>query len=160
MKEIKLSQGKVALVDDEDHEKLIPYGWYYNERYAKATINYKKVYLHKFLVSCPNGMQVDHIDGDTLNNQKCNLRIVNNSQNTKNRPGDKNSTSKYKGVSLRVAIDRRRKKEYTHVSWVANICYNGIRVCLGRFKTEIEAAIAYNEAAKKHHGEFAKLNII
>lgn len=160
MKEIQLTQGKVAIVDDEDFERVSKYKWYYNERYAKTTIHYKKVYLHKFLMECPKGMQVDHKDGDTLNNQKSNLRIATPAENTRNRPGDKNSTSKYKGVSLHKQKDKRNGKIYLYQCWQAHICIDGKPSKIGGFKTEIEAAIAYNEAAKKHHGEFAKLNVI
>lgn len=160
MKEIKLSQGKVALVDDEDYERLIPYGWYYNERYAKATINYKKIYLHKFLIDCPKGMQIDHKDGNTLNNQKSNLRIATPAQNTRNRPGDKNSTSRFKGVSLRIQKDKRNGKVYLYTRWAAYIQVDKKLKRIGAFKKEEDAAIAYNEAAKKYYGEFAKLNVI
>lgn len=160
MKEIKLSQGRVALVDDEDYERLLPYGWYYNERYAKATINYKKVYMHKFLIHPPDGYLVDHKDGNTLNNQKSNLRICNQSQNCQNRSTRVNKTSLYKGVSLLTQKKKYKSKIYIWQTWHAHIMTNGTAIKLGSFKNERDAAMAYNEAALKYHGEFAKLNVI
>lgn len=160
MKEIQLSQGKVAIIDDEDYEIVSQYKWFYNERYAKTTIHYKKVYLHKFIINPPAGYLVDHKDGNTLNNTRNNLRICTHVGNCQNRPGKTNSTSTYKGVSLFRSKKKIKDKVYTYQAWQAHIMVNGKAISLGKHKNEIDAAIAYNEAAKKHHGEFAKLNLI
>ena len=97
----------------------------------------------------PEGLQVDHINGDKLFNLRSNLRICTNQQNNRNTKSRKGSSSKYKGVSW----DARNKK------WISQICIgNGTHKKIGRFVCEIEAAKAYDELAKKYHGEFAYLN--
>lgn len=91
---------------------------------------------------------VDHIDRDSTNNKIENLRAATRSQNQKNRTSAKNSTSKHLGV-------------HQHCEkWQSAININGKKVHLGSFKTEEEAAIAYNNAAVKYHGDFANINII
>lgn len=109
---------------------------------------------------------VDHRDRITVNDKIENLRAANHSQNSRNRTSHKNSTSKYLGVALSIEKSKRFSTKlnewvyYTRTSWRACISVNGQSKILGRFKTEIEAAICYNEAAKIHHKEFANLNII
>lgn len=93
---------------------------------------------------------VDHIDGNRLNNRRYNLRTCDNHGNCRNRGKSKNNQSGYKGVFL-------RKKTGT---WICSITKNRKKVFLGDFKTKEEAALAYNEAAIRLHGEFAKLNEI
>ena len=148
MKEIQLSKGKITLVDDEDYQYLNQWKWYSykigNSYYSHAVIKYKTVIMHRLIMNCPTNLVIDHIDHDGLNNQKSNLRICTQRQNTVNRmPFGK---SKYKGVyfdgnRIRAIINYNNKKRY-----------------LGSFKNEMDAAKAYDEAAKKHHGEFAYLN--
>lgn len=92
--------------------------------------------------------QVDHINGDGLDNRKSNLRICNGSQNRCNKGKPKNNTSGYKGVTWHTP----NKK------WVAQIAVNGKHSYIGSFKTKEEAAKAYNKKAKELHGEFARLN--
>lgn len=155
MRSITLSNGMVALVDDEDFDTLSKWKWcaHYHKSgnvwYAERGENGKTVMMHRQLMANPHGMLVDHKDRNTLNNQKSNLRIATRSQNNANRKASKNNrTSKYLGV----AFERDRRK------WTARIRKDGVGYRVGHFSTEIEAAMAYNEAAIKMHGEFANLN--
>jgi len=93
---------------------------------------------------------VDHINGDNLDNRKKNLRLCTYAENNRNRKPLENKTSKYKGVGL--------NKNYKIKTWQARIVKNSKRYSLGYFKNEKEAALAYNQAAKKYFGEFAYLN--
>jgi hypothetical protein len=152
LKEIELTKGKVAFVDDDDFEKLTKVSWYYNTSgYAcnKGGLSDKVVYMHRFIMNCPDDMIVDHIDGNKLNNQKENLRIVTYSQNHMNRKVKrKGCSSKYKGVSL----DKRCGK------WRAYIKKDGKYIHIGNFDNEIDAAKAYDEKALELFGEYASLN--
>lgn len=151
-KEIPLTQGKIALIDDEDYERIIQYHWYADKHgytyYARRSFNNKHDYLHRFIMNAKPGEQIDHLDGNGLNDQKYNLRIVNNSQNHMNSKKHLDGLNKYKGISW----NKRKKK------WVATICLNYKHIHLGFFINELDAARAYDEAAKKYHGEYARLN--
>jgi len=151
--------------DDEDYNKLKKYNWYpsWNKKtksfYVHAGI-YRKdkkqndiITMQRIIMDNPVGKVVDHKDHDTLNNYKYNLRICTISENNLNLRPRKNCISKYKGVWKRKDIHRKKK-------WVAEIKYNKKRYHLGSFKTEIEAARAYNCAARIFFGEFAYLNEI
>lgn len=105
--------------------------------------------MHVQIMNFPN-LSVDHINGNTLDNRKENLRIVTHSQNTKNRTKSKNKTSKFKGVNF----CKRSKK------WRVRIKVEYKSINLGYYTNEIEAAIAYNKAAKKYFGKYAKPNVI
>lgn len=155
MKEIKLTKGKVTIVDDEDYEELNKYKWLYNSSGYAARNSYKNekptmIHMHRVINNTPVGLETDHIDCDKLNNQKANLRTVTKQQNQFNQRSHKGSSSKYKGVSY-----FKRDK-----SWLAQVVYFGKTIGLGLFKKESDAAIAYNNYAKEHFGEFARLNII
>ena len=159
MKEIQLTKGKVALVDDEDFEYLNQFKWQANKIrntfYANRNFRiYKnkqgKIYMHRLILKAKKEYVIDHIDGDTLNNQKKNLRICTHSENMRNSKIPINNTSGYKGVSY---IKRDKK-------WEAYITFNNKLLNLGTFTDPINAAKAYNAAAVKYHGKFAKLNVI
>lgn len=163
MKEILLTKGMIALVDDDVFEELSKTSWYAHTSpgsrsgvfyAARGTMkNYKnKLYLmhRQILGITDSSISVDHIDGDGLNNQKSNLRKCSHSQNMCNRIKRNNASSKYKGVSW--------NKERN--SWDVRCVYNGKRLNATRCKDEIEAALIYNVIASFAHREFAKLNTI
>ena len=158
MKEINLTQGKVALVDDEDYEYLNQWKWYackdYKTYYAQRNgyVNGKRrnIFMHKVILNPPTGLEVDHIDRDGLNNVRSNLRLATRQQNSFNRR--KFGKCKYIGVT----VLKQGKCQYI----VANIRMGNRRIYLGMFPTEEAAALAYNEAALKYRGEFAHLNVI
>lgn len=153
MKEIRLTLDKIALVDDEDYDYLNQWKWcamkIKNYYYAGRGIHNKNIrhliLMHRLIMNAPKGMEIDHIDHDGLNNQKFNLRICTTSQNQMNRLPI--GGSKYLGVSY-------NQGKYI----VAQIRVNGEIKKLGMFKTEEEAALAYDNAAKLYHGEFSNLN--
>jgi hypothetical protein len=155
MKEIKLTQGRVALVDDEDYDFLNQWKWriYYDKHkyyYAKRTeIRNGRcitIRMHRLIMKTPPGMETDHIDHDGLNNQRYNLRNVTHAQNQMNRNAKANGLSKYLGVCL-------MRNKYR-----ARIRVNNRTIHLGCFEKEDEAAIRYDRAAILYHGEFANLN--
>jgi hypothetical protein len=156
IKEIQLTQGYIALVDDEDYEKVSQYKWYAENRlyswYARTTIikTRKNIYLHRFILNVKPDEEVDHINGNGLDNRRCNLRIVTHQQNMMNVKKRINGSSKYRGVFW----DKEREK------WEAQIAINGKSCYLGLFTSEVEAAKAYNIKALESFGEYAKLNII
>lgn len=153
-REIALTKGKVTIVDESDYDWLNQWKWYYmTAGYAARTQNRKLIYMHRLILGTPQGLITDHIDMDGLNNRRQNLRVCNKSQNGFNRNprNEPNKSSKYKGVTWSKLIN----KWYARIYDSRGICRN-----LGSFTTETEAALAYNEAALKYHGEFARLNCI
>lgn len=150
MREIPLTQGKIALVDDADYSELSKFNWYYDEGYAKRNLKPGCVFMHHCILPKKDGMEVDHRDLNSLNNQRYNLRYATKSQQMANRPRFKNGkVSKYKGVYA--------EKSAT-VPWCAQIRSSGKIKYLGCFATEDAAALAYNTAAIARFGEFARLN--
>ena len=157
MKEILLTQGKIALVDDEDYDRVNAFKWHtenYNNRlYAKRGIlingKLKTQRMHQFIIG-ENVLKldIDHIDNNGLNNQKNNLRLCTHSQNMMNQEKQKNRSTKYKGVSF-------HKRDNIYQS---NIRSNGKLIYLGSFISEIEAAKEYDKKAKELFGDFARLN--
>lgn len=150
MREFILKHKQVVLVDDEDYERLSKYRWH-GGQYVTTLIegNCKKM-MHRIIMDCTDpSLHVDHRNHNTYDNQKDNLRVCTISQNVTNRKASKNSTSKYLGVSF----DKRRS------IWRSQITTNKKTYHLGRFKNEVDAAIAYNNAAIKAHGEYANLNV-
>ncbi len=176
MKLIALSkQGKnkgkyFAQVDDKNYEYLNQFNWsvmkngktYYAQRHEFPTkknklTNHRIILMHREIMKAEKGELVDHRDMNGLNCLESNMRKCNRSQNNANRSCKKNGTSNYLGVSKHIT---KRKNGKIDIYWAAQIKHNKIQEHLGVFKTEIEAALAYNESAKKYHGEFARLNII
>ena len=158
MAEIQLTRGKVALIDDIDSD-LSEFNWCYhymhsNNCYAERRANHKVVYLHRVIlermIGCPveSGFVCDHIYGDGLDNRRSNLRVITNQQNQWNkRRNETPKSSQYKGVS-----------KASGGKWTARIKFNMRLKHLGTFKTEVEAALAYDKAAISLYGDFAKPN--
>lgn len=144
-----------AIVSVEDAEYVMQFNWQIlltgNVSYACRTSKKKCFYLHREIMKqmlghdIPEGMEVDHIDGDGLNCARPNLRLATKAQNGINRGKNKNNTSGYKGVIW---------YEPTH-KWIAQIMVNGKHICIGYFKTKELAHEAYCKAAKKYFGEYA-----
>jgi len=162
MKKIELTQNQYALVDDEDYNRLNRWKWcagyysciksYYAKRNTPRDKNGKHttICMHRIIMNAPSNLQVDHRNHDTLDNRKENLRLCTYSQNGMNRKLHKNTTSQYKGVYWH----KQGKK------WLAHIRTKDKSIYLGLFKSEIQAAKAYNKKAKELFGEFALSNNI
>jgi hypothetical protein len=157
MKEIKLTQGKFTQVDDDDYEYLNKFKWCAafdgTNWYAMKANNTKEknssITLHRFLLGVIKGLGIDHIDGNGLNNQRWNLRRCTHRQNSRNTATKKLCKSRYNGVTVTA-----------YNNFMSRIGVDYKRIHLGTFKSENEAAIAYNNAAIKYFGEFARLNVI
>lgn len=155
MKQIELTRGQVALVDDEDYDVLMQWSWYayptcglwYAIRGTRKGGGYKNIRMHRFVMNVPDDMQVDHIDRNGLNNQKDNLRICTKAENLKNKNLYKSNKTGYRGV---------QKTKYN--SYKAAIRLHGTIVHLGTFKSAEEAARAYDAAAFENFGSYANLN--
>jgi hypothetical protein len=153
VKEIPLTKGYVALVDDEDYERVSVLKWsacVHDRRvYAMRRPDRKTVYLHRFIMNAPVGSTVDHQNHDGLDNRRENLRICSNAENVANqRPQIRPKSSTFKGVTW----DKSRSK------WIAVIKVNKVGKHLGRFSNEMEAARAYDRAAFHYFGQFAHPN--
>lgn len=162
--EIPLTQGMVTRISPEDLPLVERYTWaavktsegkYYARAWDSETKT--KKYLHRLINNTPEGMHTDHIDGDSLNNTRSNLRTCTQRENILNRPklNLHNSISQYKGVTK----DKRTKSG----RWVARLAWSvakaeGISQHLGTYDTEEEAARAYDAVIKVLYGEFARLN--
>ncbi len=153
--------GKFAIVDAEDYSFLSRWKWQHsNNGYALRTTNVggrvknggKRVtiLMHRLILQPPDGMVVDHINGNKLDNRRENIRISSQSENCQSRRMAKNNTSGFKGVSW----GERSKK------WLSYITIKGKLKLLGEFKDPISAAIAYNMAARFYFKEYALLNKI
>ena len=152
-KKIQLTRGKFAIVDNEDYAIISKFQWYYlptaNKEYAARASNGKTQYLHRQLMKAKSGMTVDHQNGNGLDCRRSNLRCCLLRNNQKNKQKRCDNKTGFKGVRF----TNRRKHPY-----YASIFSNGKGIFLGCFGTAIEAAKAYNQAAKKYHGKYAKLN--
>ena len=160
MKEIPLTKGMVALVDDDVWEWAKQYSWYaetggdnqttaYARRRIRENGKARYVYLHRVIMNAKPGQQVDHINNNGLDCRRVNLRLCTDAQNHYNKPKPNIiTTSRFKGVCL----EKRTGK------WIAGGKHNWKRYNLGVYKTEEEAAAVYDKWAIEHFGEFALTN--
>ena len=157
MKTIPLTQGYFTKVDNEDYEKFASIRWHAAfgadskpRACRKTDLNGKKVtqHLSRVITEAKKGTNVDHINHDTLDNRKSNLRFCNPSENQANMIKPKNNTSGYKGVCWNKMAHK----------WQVNICKDCKRYYFGLHKSKKKAARVYDDAAIKMFGEFAKLN--
>jgi hypothetical protein len=159
MRTIPLTKGQVAIVDDEDYERLSKHKWRSN--FSKNTnscyairhspmVNGTRhtVPMHREVMNANPGETIDHINHNTLDQRKENLRVCTVQQNQANRKMISTNTSGYKGV----VWQRRHKK------WRAQIRFNGKLIGLGYYDTALDAALTYDRAAVEYHGEFALTN--
>ena len=147
----------VAIVDDGMFDDLNRFKWYaakngrnfYACRHVRLGKKEKQVriQMHQMILNPGPGLETDHIDGDGLNNQMLNLRVATRSQNGCNRRTQR-GTSKYKGVHWHKSSNK----------WMTRVMKDGERLFLGLFLNEIDAALSYDAAARKFHGEFARTN--
>ena len=161
-----------VLYDAEDHDKVSAYRWRVQKDSSTKHKFYVKTHIphpdggwycspnghkrrrrtilqiHRLIMDAPKGMDVDHINGNPLDNRKSNLRICSRAENLRNRGANKNNTSGYKGVSWH----KRNKK------WACQIKHNYKKIHVGNYATPEEAARAYDKKAKELHGEYAYLN--
>jgi hypothetical protein len=150
-REIPLTHGTVAIVDDEDFEFVNAHEWQLTRlRYATTGYAYSPT-AHKqmahLLMSPPKGTGVDHANGNGLDNRRCNLRICSRSQNCQNRRKQQRpASSRFKGVQRKAS------------KWLATITAEGRFYYVGTFKVEEDAARAYDDAARRLHGKFACVN--
>jgi hypothetical protein len=181
MKEIKLTKGYVAKVDDEDYDWLSDYSWHTLERgneakrrrlreyaVARTAIKidlgdgrsaYQHVSMHRLIMDASPKEYVDHINGDPLDNRKENLRIVTNQQNSWNARGAKSmngkpTSSRFKGVFKKICKTPYGDYEY----FVSKIKANGKEITVYHGKDEVAAACHYDYAAQNYFGEYARLN--
>ena len=150
-KKILLSTGEYTIVDDEDWLFLVGFTWSIsNSGYAQTRIDGKKQYMHQIVaervgIDCSN--EIDHVNRNKLDNRRCNLRAATSSQNSCNSKRHCDNTSGIKGVCWHKSGQK----------WAARIMVEGKHIHLGLFNTKEAAAFAYQEAAKKYHGEFARI---
>ena len=147
---VRLSRGMFALVDDSDAERVLAHKWSVfvaqnGTPYAVRVVAKKSVYLHRWLMGAGQGQKVDHRSGDTLDCRRENMRLCTQAENNRNRRPCGIRT--LKGIRAR-----------PNGRWIAVIGANGGTIHLGTFDTPEAAARAYDAAALKFHGEFARLN--
>jgi len=158
-RKIPLTRGKFAVVDPEDYERLSLYKWhaftgrgtYYAMRIGRKSEKRsgKRIWMHREILNLEEGLMCDHINHNGLDNRSANLRPATHRQNMWNHLKRKTRCgSKYKGID--------RASDMKH--WRARIRFKGKRIYLGSFENEIDAAKAYDEAAKKYYGQYAALN--
>ena len=152
MKNIKLSRNKFAIIDDCDFDTINSLKWYCtNAGYAVHDNPERTILMHRIILDAPEGLEVDHIDGNPLNNQRNNLRLATHQENIRHRANlNKNNSSGVTGVSW----FKRDKK------WRARIFVDGKEISLGLFNDKHDAITKRNEAVKRFYGQFAHLNKI
>lgn len=151
-KEVHLSRGHIAIVDAADFQRVSQYKWTVMKTkhrfYAYHKIGSRRTteLMHRFILSAPPGLQVDHINGDGLDNRRSNLRLCSNAENSRNQLKRRGTSSQYKGVCWNKAKN----------TWIAQIKVNYQVIYLGCFETEEEAHAAYCAASAKYHGDFGR----
>lgn len=157
MKEIPLTQGFVALIDDEDVELVSRHKWFASRHgsrvYARTNVldansHRKTLPMHRLIMNPGRGLDIDHINGNGIDNRRSNLRSCSRSRNKANAAAYANNRSGFKGVYWQKDVRK----------WRAQIRVMGRKLHLGLFDARQEAALAYNKAAVEHFGEFARLN--
>lgn len=150
MKKIRLRNGEYAKVDNEDYPYLAMFTWCKTGRYVRCYHKNKRTAMHHVILWKPlgNNLVIDHINGDTLDNRRANLRVCTQSCNVQNR----RRASRYKSNFLGVSRIKRRG------TWRATITHEKDSFYLGSFRTEIDAAKRYDEAAKLLYGKMARVN--
>lgn len=150
MKEIRLTQDRVAIVDDDLHDWLNQWKWYYKQGYAcrnEYVPIHRTIRMHVVINQTPDGYSTDHMNGNKLDNRRNNLRTVNHHQNGLNRGLQINNTSGFKGVYWH----KRDRK------WRAQVRINGKKTYIGAYADKQDAALAIEAAIKKHHGEYGRI---
>lgn len=142
---IPLPSGHLVMVDNEDFDRVKNINWRGASTNGKYADNPVYGRMSRYLINCSEGMVVDHINGNPLDNRRSNLRICTQQQNLLNKSSS-NGSSKYKGV------------RYNNCSWSARLIYKGLEYNLGKYSAEEEAGRAYDKKAKELFGEFAYLN--
>lgn len=151
MKELTTIQGNIILIDDDNFERFLKMRWTINEGYARRLPPIPSMYMHRLVMDNPLS-QIDHINGNRLDNQRTNLRLVTQQQNNANAKkwSIRKTSSRYKGVSWNEVKQK----------WEVKICFNYKTIHLGRHTDENTAALVYNQKATELFGEFACLNEI
>lgn len=139
MKGIKLTKGKVALVDHEDYEYLSQWKWYFNGGYAVRGCP-KRILMHRLIAKTPDGFDTDHINRNKLDNRKANLRVVSRSQNLLNVNPRKDNKSGYVGIFW----NSKNK------NWRSTISFAGRRFEVGSFSSLYQAVCARKEAERRY----------
>lgn len=149
---IELTRGKVAIVDDDDYVIVSRMNWYAKPDsktwYAVGRNDRKAITMHRFIINPPEGYEVDHRNGNGLDNRKINLRACLKKHNQRNKTICKNNQSGFKGVF----------KASSGFKFRAKLVCERIKFDLGRYESAIDAARAYDKAAIEHFGEYAKTN--
>lgn len=144
---IWLSQGKYAIVDNEDYEHFSQWKWHKTGKgYAARAVKKRRIYMHKIIVPIPKGMVIDHINRNGFDNRRLNLRFVTCAENNINRSLFRNNKSGFKGVS------------FNSGSYHMQIGSAKNRIRMNGFKTALEAALLYDQKASEIFGEFAVTN--
>jgi hypothetical protein len=154
---VHVGEDKYAIVDQKDFYRLNKLEWLVKEDFdsiyavrffRRPGKSSKLLSMHRFICNPPAGLLIDHINCNGLDNRRDNLRPATHSQNNCNRPKRRNTTSRFVGVHFAKKMNK----------WAAQIKHKGGKQWLGYFDNEIDAAKAFDAAAKKYHGEFARLN--